>query len=190
MTVLPGTWGVSHSRGFLGDAIHVVEEHNSKSDRFPDGDIEAAWAGHVFVAVGDNLLIEAEWPKVKLSPINAHADAIWATGQPLTGEQRAAGLSAIMPLVGTWYNALAYGYFLAKLVEVQTDSRFDELEAAAAKVGPICSGIMVREMLAMSVDIGPLRTAAIKSPDFVSPADCLRWGLDNGWMDQAVPYGR
>jgi hypothetical protein len=92
-----------------------------------------------------------------------------------------------MSLVGAQYNALAYAYFLAKLAQINTGQSddFAELEQHAAAAGPICSGIMVREQEAMNVDIGPLKTAAVQSPDFISPADCLRWGLDNDWMTSA-----
>jgi hypothetical protein len=124
---------------------------------------------------------------VLLSPINAHPDAIWAAKQPLTNAQRALGSAKAMSLVGAQYNALAYAYFLAKLAQINTGQSddFAELEQHAAAAGPICSGIMVREQEAMNVDIGPLKTAAVQSPDFISPADCLRWGLDNDWMTSA-----
>ncbi len=184
---LPGTWGVTHGSGFLGDMIRYVEQAESKSARFPEGDHEAAWAGHVVVCIGGGQIIQAQWPKVIISPIRVHPDAIWATGQPLTSEQRTEGTAAVMALAGTQYDALAYAYFLAKLAEIPMTKDFAALEREAAKAGPICSGVMVREQEAMGVDIGPLRTAAIQSPDFISPADCLRWGLDHGWMHKQVP---
>ena len=68
---------------------------------------------------------------------------------------------------------------------IPTDQRQDLTETAI--LGPICSGIMVRTQEAMKVDIGPLRTAATADPDYVSPADCMRWGLDNGWMSETPP---
>ncbi len=184
---LPGTWGVAHGSGFLGDMIRYVEQEESKSARFPEGDHEAAWAGHVIVAIGDDHLVEAEWPKVVVSPLTAHPDAIWATGQPLTARQHLDGCDAVLALVGAQYDALAYAYFLAKLAEIPLTRDFAALEREAAKAGPICSGVMVREQEAMGVDIGPLRTAAIQSPDFISPADCLRWMIDNGWNHKPVP---
>lgn len=189
VSLLPATWGCSHGSGFLGDTIRYVEQHNSISERFPQGDRQAAWAGHVFVYVGGGNIVEAEWPNVKVSPVSAHPDAVWATGQELTPQQRETGNRIALSLVGMRYNALAYGYFLAKLAEINAGANadFEALEKAAAKSGPICSGIMVRCQLAMNVDIGPLRTAAIQSPDFISPADGLRWGLDNGWMARIPP---
>ena len=185
--LLPGTWGVAHGSGFMGDLIRGVEAGESISTRFPDGDREAAWAGHVFVYVGGGQIVQAEWPKVVLSPATSHGDAIWAAGQPLTIDQRSRGVSAVMTLVGTRYDAIAYAYFLAKLAEIPVTHDYGELAAEEAKAGPICSGVMVREQEAMGVDLGPLKAAAIQSPDFVSPADCLRWGLDSKWMDKAVP---
>jgi hypothetical protein len=182
-------WGCSHGSGFLGDMIRRVEQAESKSERFPAGDRQAAWAGHVFIYIGNEQIVEAEWPRVVVSPLSAHPDAVWAAGQPLTSSQRSQGVTLVTGLVGHQYDALAYAYFLAKLAQINTgvSDDFAELEKHAADAGPICSGLMVREQEAMSVDIGPLRTAAVKSPDFVSPADCLRWGLDNEWMHSTVP---
>ncbi len=191
MTFTPplATWGCSHGSGFLGDMIRNVEQAESRSARFPGGDRAAAWAGHVFVYVGDGRIVQAQWPKVILSPLNAHPDAIWAARQPLTDAQRHRGVAAALALVGAQYDALAYAYFLAKLAQINTgqSSDFAELERHAAAAGPICSGVMVREQEAMGVDIGPLRTAAVQSPDFVSPADALRWGLDHEWMTSTPP---
>jgi hypothetical protein len=185
--LLPGTWGVSHGSGFLGDVIRYVEQAESKSARFLTGDHEAAWGGHVFVAIGQGEIVEAEWPRVTISPATKHGDAIWATGQPLTDAQRDKGVQAVRALIGTPYNVTAYGWFLARLAELPVSKDYAALAATEANAGPICSGVMVREMEAMDVDLGPLKTAAVQNPDWVSPADCLRWGLDNKWMDKAVP---
>lgn len=168
--------------------IRRVEEAESKSARFPDGDRQAAWAGHVVVYIGGAKIVEAEWPHVVVSSVTAHPDVLWASGQPLTGAQRQEGVASVTKLIGEQYDALAYAYFLAKLAQINAGQSEDFVELAkhAAAAGPICSGVMIREQEAMGVDIGPLRTAAIQSPDFISPADALRWGIDNGWMN-AVP---
>jgi hypothetical protein len=187
MTLLPGTFGCQHGGGFLGDVIRYVEQAESKSSRFLTGDHEAAWAGHVVVYVGGGQIVQAEWPRVVLSPAPADSAVIWASGQPLTDAQRDKGVQAVRALVGTPYNVTAYGWFLARLAELPVSKDFRSLAATEAKAGPICSGVMVREMEAMGVDLGPLKTAAVQNPDWVSPADCLRWGLDNKWMDKAVP---
>ena len=186
-SLLPGTWGAAHGQGFPGDLIREVEVLESKSTRFPQGDHEASWAGHVVVYVGGGMIVQAEWPHVLLSPASVHPDTIWASRQPLTEAQRAAGVAAVRALIGTPYDAASYAYFLMKLAEIPLTHDFVALEAARAKAGPICSGLMVREQEAMGVDLGELQTAAIQDPDFVSPADCLRWMLGNGWNDRAVP---
>ena len=175
----------------MGTQIRRAEEEESKSERFPHGDRQAAWAGHCFVFVGNQNLggtfqpciVEAEWPKVVLSRVTAHADACWAKGQSLTMAQRKSGVEAAMALVGRQYDAFAYAYFLAKLAKLTLDKDLASFFQAEAKVGPICSGVVVREQEAMNVPLGPLKTAATQDPDFVCPADCLRWGLDNGWME-------
>jgi hypothetical protein len=190
----PATWGCSHGSGFLGNTIRNAETEMSRSNRFPNGDRQAAWAGHCFVFVGDQdlgkgqrgpAIIEAEWPKVKLSPVSAHPDAIWAVAQQLTAAQRDQGVAAAMGLLGTQYDAFAYAYFISKVIKVAYSKDLRVLFADMAKIGPICSGVVVREQEAMKVNIGPLKVAATQDPDFVCPADCLRWGLDNQWMSAA-----
>lgn len=193
----PGTWGCSHGSGLLGTAIRRAQEDSSKSERYPHGDHQAAWAGHCFVFVGNQVLkgeaqpciVEAEYPKVVLSPVTQHGDACWAKGQPLTDKQRKDGTATALALVGSQYDWLAYAYFMAKVAHVLLSKNLRPLFTDAAKIGPICSGVVVREMEAMKVDLGPLKTAATTDPDYIAPADCLRWGLDNNWMDSPPPVG-
>lgn len=186
-SIPPATWGVMHGSGFLEDAIRWVEQHESKSDRFPDGDREAAWAGHVVIATTGGNIVQAVWPKVTVDPAPAPGSVIWASGQPLTGIQRTAGVATAQYLVGTRYDIVAYGYFMGRLVDLPVSHDYKALAQAEAKAGPICSGAAIRMLEAMNVDLGPLKTAALADPDWVSPADLLRWGLDNGWMSAKVP---
>lgn len=190
-----GTWGCSHGSGFLGTAIRRAEQEMSKSSLFPNGDHQASWAGHCFVFVGNQELngtyqpciVEAESPKVVLSPITAHPDACWASAQPLTQKQRQNGVKAALEQLGHQYDWFAYTYFLAKAAHVMLTKDLHPLFADFSKIGPICSGVVVREQEAMKVDLGPLKVAAISDPDFISPADCLRWGIDNDWMHSTPP---
>jgi hypothetical protein len=187
------SWGCSHGSGFLGTAIRRAEEEMSRSAKYPDGDHRAAWAGHCFVFVGNQNLngtyqpciVEAESPRVVLSPITAHPDACWAFRQPLTAAQRKTGQEAVLAMVGQQYDWLAYAYFLAKAAHVLLTKDLSPLFTAMAKIGPICSGVVVRLQEAMKVDLGQLRVAAVQDPDFICPADVLQWGLDNNWLNTA-----
>jgi hypothetical protein len=176
------TWGICHGRGILGDLIREAEFLASKGDRFPNGDAEAAWAGHIVVYAGGGRIIEAEWPRVKYSSALVHPEVIWVTGQPLDGAQRSAGQISAVASVGEQYDAVSYAYFMAKLAEFPISKDYDALAKLSAKAGPICSGLMIRTQIAMNVDLGPLKAIATDNPDFISPANCYRWALDNGWL--------
>jgi hypothetical protein len=190
----PATFGVCHGSGFFGAAIRKAQM------RMSNGDHEASWAGHCVVYVGkrdfakvgeapdiDHAIVEAEYPKVVLSRASRHQDTIWATGQPLTAAQRKVGVLAALTLLGHQYDLLAYAYFMAKVAHLGMTNDLKPLFTATAAIGPICSGVVVRTEEKMKVDLGPLSTAATADPDFVCPADCLRWGLDNHWMSSPVP---
>jgi hypothetical protein len=165
----------------------------SETERYPHGDHQAAWAGHCFVFAGNQNLggtyqpciVEAEYPQAKLSPVSAHPDACWARNQPLTPEQRRAGVAKALSMVGWTYDWPAYAYFIAKVLKMRLTKDLTDIFTDPRWI--ICSGVVVAEQEAMGVDLGPLKTAATSDPSFVCPADCLRWGLDNGWMDKVPP---
>jgi hypothetical protein len=94
---------------------------------------------------------------------------------------------AVRALVSEHYDLLSYAYFMARLLQVGITRDLRPLFANAARTGAICSGVAVRELSAMGVDLGPLRTAAIEDPDFIAPCDLLRWAIDNEWTDRPVP---
>jgi hypothetical protein len=165
----------------MGDLIREAEKLASRGDRFPAGDVQAAWAGHIVIYVGNGRIVEAEWPMVKFSPALIHPETIWVSGQVLSDQQRTEGLTAVLRTVGEHYDAVAYAYFMAKLAEFPITQDYDSLAKLSAKAGPICSGLMVRVQEAMGVDLGPLKAIATDNPDFISPANCYRWALDNGW---------
>jgi hypothetical protein len=191
----PGMWGCAHGTGFFGAAIRDAQMRMTQGARFPHGDKDASWAGHCVIFIGDHnfgtalkpdiapAIVQAEWPKVEISRATAQADVIWATGQPLSDAQLLVGVGAAKGMVGMHYDIRAYAWYLATVARLHVP--FEQL--FANKKMAICSGTVVREQEAMHVDIGPLRTAATESPDYVCPADCMRWGLDNGWMSRPVP---
>jgi hypothetical protein len=184
---------VTHGTGFLGSATRDAEERMSEDSRTPEGDHEASWAAHAVVFIGDHnfssiagkpdinpAIVEAEWPKVIISRADRHSDTIWATGQPLTLNQRKNGVIEVLKLVGTGYDLRAYGWFIARAAQLHLTHNLAPLFTDPHL--SICSGLVMKEQKAMNVDITTLMTAAINQPDFVSPADCLRWGLDHHWM--------
>lgn len=183
--IKPGTWGVTHGSGFLGSAIRDAELRMGAGH-------EASWAGHAVVYIGNHnfgtaakpdihpAIVEAEWPKVIISREDRHHDTIYAVHQPLTGKQRALGLAAANGMVGEGYDLKAYAWYIARALQVRLTHNLAPLFTDAHLT--ICSGLVTREQEAMGVDVSKLMTAAIDQPDFVSPADLLRWGLDNRWM--------
>ena len=190
---LPGTWGCSHGSTLLGKAIRDAEQEMSETPQLPEGDHQAAWAGHCFFFAGNQLvggthqpaIVEAEWPTVRLSPATAHPDACWATGQPLSASQRNLGVEKALTLVGEGYGWPAYAYFLAKLAQLKWTKDLTALFGNPHVI--ICSGVVVACLQAMAVNLGNLATAAVQDPSFICPADLLRWGLDHGWMGSIPP---
>jgi hypothetical protein len=192
----PGMWGVAHGSGWLGSQIRNIELKLSVSKIYPQGNRRACWAAHAFVFAGNHVLVqgkppepcivEATYPNVRLSSAYSQ-DAVWATGQPLTPDQLKLGVISALGQVGMHYDWPAYFYYLNALAHMAFLNDLSPLFSLTAKMGPICSGVVVREMGAMKADITGLPTAASEDPDFVSPADLSAWGLKNGWMNRPFP---
>lgn len=202
MTMLPqglqaGTWAVTHGSGFIGCAIRNAELAMTKSDEYPDGNRIDSWAGHCVIYAGHQILtqgkapepaiVSATYPNVRLVSAYTYSDAVWAIRQPLTSQQRLIGTNAALAMVGMKYDVAAYGYFVEKVLRLTFFDDLNALFSTGSKAGPICSGTVVREQVDMGVDIGPLRTAATKNPDFVAPVDVAAWGRKNGWMSAPYP---
>lgn len=195
--LVPGMWGCAHGSGVLGAVIRSAEIEMSKTNRFPQGDRVASWAGHCMVYVGQQnfgtamvphpaeAVVEATWPRVRLVPLASKQGVIWATGQPMTAAQRTLAVSTAMRLVGERYDWPAYLEFTARVLQVGVTKDLRPLLANPR--WSICSGVVVKVQEAIGTDLGPLRTAATQSPDFIAPGDCMRWGLDNAWMESAPP---
>lgn len=196
--LMPGTFGVSYGAGALAWAIHRAERAMTRSDRFPAGDAQASWAGHAFMFIGDHdfgirhggvkpAIVQAEWPRVVISPATAHPDAVWAVGQPLTDAQRELGRLKALSLVNEHYDLLVYPWYLAKVIDAGLSQDLTALFTDSRWGQVICSGLDVQCEVAMGVDVRGLSTAATTDPDFTCPADLFRWGIDRGWMNW-VPH--
>lgn len=188
--VRPATWGVSHGSGWLGGRIRAAELAMSRSGRFPSGDTAASWAGHAFVAIGlhtfpdgDHVpaIVEAQYPKAVISKASAHPDAIWATGQILSMDEREAGAAAALARAGTGYDWPVFARFMLSAAHLAVSKDLTPMFTNPDWI--ICSGVVVVEQEAMGVPLGGLKTAAVQDPSFICPADLYRWGLDAGWMD-------
>lgn len=199
VVIEPGTWGVAHGSGWLGAQIRAAELRMT-------GDRQASWAGHAFGYVGwlrlrvgaapEPCIVEAEWPKVRLSPVTAHRDAIWAAGQPLTAAQRAEGCHRLLGLVGMHYDPAVYPLFLLRSLHVAFSHDLGPLFRDPHWI--ICSGCVAVEQRSMGVNTTALQVAATSDPNLTSPADLLLWGLRAGsnvaepalplgWMHKPVP---
>lgn len=180
----PGMHACCHGSGWLGNTIRSVEYKMT-------GDNVASWAGHCIVFVGNQVLIqghapepcivEATYPSARMVSVYSHHDAIWAN-QPLTPKQQAVGTASALALVGRHYDWFAYVSFLNRLAQADALNNLDPLFKYTAKIGPICSGVVVRENIAMGVNISKLPTAATQDPDMVCPADVLCWDIKMGWV--------
>lgn len=181
----PGMHACCHGSGWLGNTIRSVEYKMT-------GDKVASWAGHCIVFVGDQVLIqghapepcivEATYPSARLASVYSHHDAIWAN-QPLTPTQQKTGTAAVLALVGRHYDWFAYLSFINKLAKADALNNLDPLFKYTASIGPICSGVVVREQVAMKTDISKLPTAATQDPDMICPADVLAWDIEMGYVD-------
>lgn len=183
----PGMHACCHGSGWTGSVIRKAELALSN-------DPVASWAGHCIVYVGNQVLIqghdpepcivEATYPNCRMASIHEHNDAIWAH-QPLTPRQQLLGQVAALALVGRYYDWFSYFSFLNRLVHAQFLNNLDPLFKETARIGPICSGVVVRVEGAMKIApsvLAGLPTAAIEDPDFVSPADVLAWDIKEGWV--------
>ena len=176
----PGTWGVTYGSGLLAWAIHRAERKLVKDQR-------AAWAGHAVYYIGlrDGIpsIVQAEWPKVIISPASAHPDTVWAAGQQLTQYQRARGVAKALSLVGARYDPVIYAWYVLKVINAGLSRDLATLFADSRWGEIICSGVDVQCLQAQGVSLEGLATAATEDPDFICPADLYAWGIANGWMD-------
>lgn len=182
---LPGTWGVTYGAGLLAWAIHRAERKLVKNQR-------AAWAGHAVFFIGEHTysngktlpsIVQAEWPKVIVSPASVHPDTVWADRQPLTERQRSIGVAKAQSLVGVHYDPLVYAWYVARVLGLAVTGDLSSFFADTRWGQVICSGVDVLCLVAQGVPLNGLSTAAIDDPNFISPADLYAWGIANGWMD-------
>lgn len=165
----PGCFGVSHAGGVLGAVIRHATE---------------SWAGHAFVYVGEHTfphglqapaIVEATWPRAKISLATSHADARWAVHEPLTDAQRDLIVTRALELVGDPYDVLAYLAFTAMVLHMAT----------ARDMGPLFAHDEFRVCSALVADTR--QAAGIRYwPDHpvneVSPADLDNLAEQRSWF--------
>ena len=92
--LMPGMYGVSHGSGMAGELIRHATE---------------SWAGHAFLYAGNRMIIEAVPPATRISPVEAHPDAVWNLNEPdFTPEIGTKIVSRGHALLGTTYDYPAY----------------------------------------------------------------------------------
>ncbi len=87
--VLPGSYGVSHGAGITGELIRHATE---------------SWAGHAFVYIGNNQIVEGAPPVARIASAASHTDAVWNVRYPLTDDQRDKICARAHALVGCPYD--------------------------------------------------------------------------------------
>jgi hypothetical protein len=151
--VLPGCYGVSHSRGITGELIRHATE---------------SWAGHAFIYIGNGKIIEAAPPAARVSPAASHPDAVWNVRFPLTDIQRARICARAHALVGCPYEYPAYVGFALKVLKLRNGAELDPVfKADHWRV----SSALVADCYAYA---GIRLQAGTKDPNLISPADLYK----------------
>jgi uncharacterized protein YycO len=147
---LPGDYGVSHGSGIAGELIRHATE---------------SWAGHAFIYTGAGMIVEGAPPVTRIAHAASHPDAVWNTGDVLTGEQRTAIVQRADALVGTPYD---YGAYIGFALEVLGIKSGKQLEAVFRRdTWRVCSADVADAYAFAGIDL----TAGLKYPNLVSPAD-------------------
>lgn len=149
----PGMYGVSHGSGMAGELIRHAT---------------ASWAGHAFLYIGNGLIIEAESPVTKVSPVGAHPDAIWNLDEPgFTDEFGAKAVARAHALVGTPYDWPAYVGFALEVLKLRNGQQLSPYFYHDR--WRVCSADVADEYAFAGKDV----TTGLKYPNLVSPADLL-----------------
>lgn len=154
-----GTWGVCPGVGPIASIIRHAT---------------ASWAGHAVMYIGAGRIVQATWPKVKISPAPTN-NVVWATGQPLTVDQRIAIVNRAQALVGDGYDWLIYPFLIADVFDAAITQNVSRL--FTNDKWRDCSGLVED---CDSTAGAPMFPGPI--PNFVTPAMLLNLGLQNGWF--------
>lgn len=146
----PGNYGVSHGSGIVGELIRHATE---------------SWAGHAFIYVGDGMIVEGAPPATRLAPAASHPDAIWNTGETLTGVQRAAITARAHALVGTPYDYAAYIGFALEVIGLKNGKTLEPV--FRRDTWRVCSADVADAYGFAGIGL----TAGLPYPNLVSPAD-------------------
>jgi len=156
----PGTWGVCPGVG----PIAAIIRHAT-----------ASWAGHAVMYVGKGQIVQATWPKVKLSAAPTN-NILWATGQPLTDNQRAVICMRASQLLGDGYDWIIYPFLLAAIFDA----------AITKDVSRLFHSDKWRDCSGLCEDCDNVAGASMFPdsiyPDFVTPAMLMNLGAQKGWF--------
>jgi hypothetical protein len=116
----PGTPGVCHGGGIGGDLIRHAT---------------GSWAGHAFLYLGNNRVVQGTAPRANVVPADSWSDAIWfwrmwdqlATLPGWTTEKIASSRLAVVSrgsaLIGTDYDWPAYVGFAAEILDLRNEEQ-------------------------------------------------------------------
>ena len=148
--ILPGTYGVSHGSGILGELIRHATE---------------SWAGHAFIYVGDGQIIEGAAPCARVAAVASHPDAVWGIDEAVTDAQRDLIVARAHALVGTPYDYPAYVGFALEVLKLGTDRELDPVFKDDR--WRVCSALVADCYQHADLDL----CAGLKDPNLISPAD-------------------
>jgi len=146
----PGDYGVSHGSGMAAELIR----HATSS-----------WAGHAFIYVGENTIVEGTAPCTRLAHVSSHPDARWNWREELTAQQRTHIVSRAHALVGTPYDWPAYIGLALEILSLKTGKAMSPY--FQNDTWRVCSADVADCYSYAGIDL----TQGLKYPNLVTPAD-------------------
>jgi uncharacterized protein YycO len=146
-------YGVSHGSGMTGELIR----HATSS-----------WAGHAFIYIGNNQIVEGESPATQFNSVHAHPDAIWNLDEPgFTDEKGALIVARAHALVGDPYDWPAYVGFALEVLKIRDGKQLAPF--FRRDTYRVCSADVADAYKFGGIDV----TAGLEYPNLISPADLL-----------------
>lgn len=159
LPALPGTFGICHGAGWAAGVIRHATE---------------SWAGHAVMYVGDGKVVQAEYPKVQLADA-PRSNVIWANGQLLSPDARAAITAKAHSLIGDAYDLWAYPILIAGIFYAGITKDAAPLFLSDKFLD--CSAVVTACDAAAGIDLFPGT-----SVHFVTPAMLFDLAAQSGWL--------
>jgi hypothetical protein len=127
--------------------------------------------------VGEGQIVQATWPKVKVSPVMTQ-NVIWATGQPMTTGQRNSAAAYARELIGTEYDLLAYPALIAAIFDAAITKDVSRLFGNDRFWD--CSALVE----ACDAYAGAPMFPSDISAHLITPAMLMVYGAQHGWFTE------